>query len=503
MTTLLCILDGLGMNPDSYGNAVCQAKTPNLTKLWNENPHATLVTHGERVGLPAGQMGNSEVGHMNIGAGRVVEQWLAKINRELRQDLLPTNVAYKNFLTATKDSKQLHLFGLCSNGGVHSHYEHLLLMLKRLRKDTPATIIVHCITDGRDTPPESSPKFVARIEEALLEIGNAHIGSIVGRFYAMDRDKRWDRIKLAYDLYTMGEGLKFTSSFEALKASHDRGGTDEFIEPVSLGAYTIHPSDGFLFWNLREDRVREIVSALCIENFSGFERSMPIPKRDTVLCFTEYDHTFKLPYLFEPQPLNNHLGETVSKAGLKQIRIAETEKYPHVTYFMNSGTEPPYPGEDRKMAASPRDVKTYDEKPEMAAFEITEMVLSALEAQYDLIVVNYANCDMVGHSGNLEAAVKAVETVDTCLGTVMAKLNARGGNAVIIADHGNAELMINYSDETPYTAHTTFPVPIIVTGSKNTAALLDDGALCDVAPTVLALLKIPQPAEMTGRSLLK
>lgn len=502
--TVLCILDGFGLNPDTYGNAVLNAKTPNFHKLWNENPHATLVTHGERVGLPAGQMGNSEVGHMNIGAGRVVEQPLVRIGRELREDNLPKFPQYTQFLAATKSSKQIHLIGLCSNGGVHSHYEHLMLLVKRLRKDTDATLLLHLITDGRDTPPESSQKFIETLEHVTSKIPGVHIASICGRFHAMDRDKRWERTQAAYDVITFGKGLKFQSALEAVKTSHARGVTDEFIEASSLGDYEMLPDDGVIFWNFREDRMRQIVSSICVSSLDGFTRARPIPSRERVLCFTEYDHTFGLPFLFEPQSLQNHLGEAVSKAGLTQLRVAETEKYPHVTYFFNAGIETPYPGEERTMVPSPRDVLTYDQKPEMSADGVTEVTLNALDSKkYNLIVVNFANCDMVGHTGIQEAAIKAVETVDTCLGKVADKVKSLNGHLLIIADHGNAELMINYSDETPHTAHTTFPVPVILVGGPVGITLRDDGALCNVAPTLLSLLKVSQPPEMTGVSLIK
>lgn len=502
-TTLLCILDGFGINPDTYGNAIRQAKTPNFTSLWSSSPHATLVTHGERVGLPAGQMGNSEVGHLNIGAGRVVEQWLVRIGRLLAEDALPSIKSYQSFIAKNRESKTVHFFGLCSNGGVHSHYEHLLSILARFRKDLTAQFVLHLITDGRDTPPQSGAKFIDRVRSEVAKIPNCTIGSICGRFYAMDRDKRWERIKKAYNLYKKADGVKRTDPVTALHESYAQGITDEFVEPISMGNFAVKPEDGFVFWNFREDRMREVVSALCLESFEGFQRTTPLPSPDRVLCFTEFDHSFHLPYLFEPQSLEMHLGETVSKAGLKQLRVAETEKYPHVTYFLNGGVETQYPGEDRKLVPSPRDVKTYDEKPEMSAHGVKDIVLEALRSkQYELIIVNFANCDMVGHTGVLPAAIKAVETVDTCLGEIITELQAQNGNAVIIADHGNAELMVNYSDGTPFTAHTTFPVPVIVIGAPQKTALWDEGALCDIAPTILDLMKLPKPSAMAGRSLL-
>lgn len=500
--TLLCILDGFGLNPDTFGNAVKQAKTPNFTKLWNTYPHATLVTHGERVGLPAGQMGNSEVGHLNIGAGRVVEQWLVRIGRLLREDALPSIDSYRNFIAHTAESKTIHVIGMCSSGGIHSQQEHLYFLLHRLRKDTKAKIVIHAVTDGRDTPPESGSSYIEELLQKIAKIENCSLGSICGRFYAMDRDKRWDRTKRAYKLYKRADGKKRTDPIAAIHESYAQGTTDEFIEPISLGDFAAGADDGYLFFNFREDRMRQIVSALCIETFEGFERTSPRPPRDKVLCFTDYDASFHLPYLFEPQSLQMHLGETVSKAGKTQIRIAETEKYPHVTYFLNGGVETQYSSEERKLAPSPRDVKTYDLKPEMAAFEVLKLATDAVQSKkYDLIVVNFANADMVGHTGNLDAAIKAIETVDSCLGTLIDELMKASGRAIIFADHGNAELMVNYTTGAPHTAHTTFPVPVIVIGAPQGTHLFDEGALCDIAPTALKLMGIAQPQEMTGRSL--
>ncbi len=501
--TLLCILDGFGLNPNPVGNAVHHAKKPVYDSLIASCPHATLVTYGERVGLPAGQMGNSEVGHLNLGAGREVEQWLLRISRALSGPFLRESQQYKTFLGATATSKRIHVVGLYSTGGVHSHSEHLELLLARLNQDVQsAEIVLHLISDGRDVSPTSFEKDLSRLLGEIEKYPRCSIGSICGRFYAMDRDKRWERVQVAYDAIVLGKGTLTHDLLGYVKESYGRGVTDEFLEPAVTSPLPLGPDDGFVFFNFREDRMREIVAALCVPEFQGFARSAPVPARERVLCFTDYDHTFHLPALFEQVEIRNHIGEVLSKAALKQLRVAETEKYPHVTYFFNGGIEKSYDGEERKMVPSPRDVKTYDQKPEMSAFGVAEMVVEGISSgSYDFIVVNFANCDMVGHTGVLEAGIKAVETADTCLGQILAALKDAGGQAVIIADHGNAEQMVNYEDGSPHTAHTTYPVPVIVVGAPEVKALRTDGALCDVAPTLLKMMNIPQPAEMTGRSL--
>lgn len=502
-TTLLCILDGFGLNPNPVGNAVHLAHTPNFDRLYAECPTTTLVTCGERVGLPAGQMGNSEVGHLNIGAGRVVEQWLVRIGRELRGDFLDRTPEFKNFLAQTKDSGALHLIGLYSDGGVHSHLEHLQLLIKKLARSTKTKIVLHLITDGRDTGPQQARAKVAALEHFIKDFPQCTIATVIGRFYAMDRDKRWERVRKAYDAFTGAVTDKAQSASAWIAASYEKGITDEFIEPAVITSNPIRNGDGVIFWNFREDRMREIVGALCVKDFPGFERPAPTVPTERVLCFTDYDHTYHLPFLFAPIEIKNHIGELLSGLGLKQLRVAETEKYPHVTYFFNGGVEKEYQGEDRKLVPSPRDVKTYDLKPEMSAHGVTEIVLEGLRSrQYDFIVVNLANCDMVGHTGVLDAAIKAVETVDECLGQMAAELAAQDGHGIVIADHGNAEQMINYEDGTPHTAHTTFPVPLIALGyTRGAITLKDGGALCDVAPTLLKMMNVPQPPEMTGKSL--
>jgi 2,3-bisphosphoglycerate-independent phosphoglycerate mutase len=502
-TTLLCVLDGFGLNPNPVGNAVAQAKKPNIDALFAKYPNSTLTTFGEAVGLPAGQMGNSEVGHLNVGAGRVVEQWLLRISRALSGPFLASSSVYQSFISATKPSKAIHVVGLYSTGGVHSHSEHLKLLLKRLRADnSSAEIVLHLISDGRDVSPNAFLNDLTDLLETIKGASKITLGSVCGRFYAMDRDKRWERVKLAYDAIACAEGATVTDFIQYVKDSYARGTTDEFLEPAVSGNHPIREGDGLVFFNFREDRMREIVAALCTSSFASFERKAPIPDAAHILCFTEYDHTYHLPYLFEQLEIKNHLGETVAKAGLEQLRVAETEKYPHVTYFLNGGVEQPYAGEDRKLVPSPRDVKTYDMKPEMSAFGVTELVVDGIRSgKYSLIVVNFANCDMVGHTGVVEAGIKAVETVDTCLGQILSALQQAGGRALVIADHGNAEQMINYQDGTPHTAHTTYPVPVILVGVSGNPKMRDGGALCDVAPTVLKMMGLPQPEEMTGKSL--
>jgi 2,3-bisphosphoglycerate-independent phosphoglycerate mutase len=506
-TTLLCILDGLGLNPNPVGNAVAQARKPCLDRLLTEQPNATLITCGERVGLPDGQMGNSEVGHLNIGAGRVVEQWLLRINRALAGAYLAESETYRTFREKTKDSAALHVVGLFSDGGVHSHSDHLTLLLRRLVADFGGTIYLHLITDGRDTSPQRAAEQVAELQAELAALPapeRCRIATISGRFYTMDRDKRWERTKRGYDAIVQGQGNGASDPVAYIAQSYAGGTTDEFIEPAIFDYAGAGPGDGIIFWNFRADRMRQIVRTLCVADFDGWDRGAPPFPPARTLTFTEYDATFGLPYLFEEMTILNHLGETVSQRGLRQLRVAESEKYPHVTYFFNGGIETPYAGEERRLVPSPRDVRTYDEKPQMSAPEVAEVVVEAVASgEFDLIVVNFANCDMVGHTGVLEAAIKAVETVDGCLGRILDTLSTAGGQAVIIADHGNAEQMIHYEDGTPHTAHTLYPVPVVLFGTPPGIGVADGGALCDVAPTVLELMGIPQPAEMTGQSLLR
>lgn len=501
-TTLLVVLDGFGLNPNPVANAVHLAKKPTFDQLVAASPNATLVTYGEAVGLPAGQMGNSEVGHLNIGAGRVIEQWLLRISRGLAGDFLNQSKSYSTFKANTAASPAIHVVGLYSSGGVHSHLEHAKLLISRLRLDYNGKICVHLITDGRDVSPNAFKADLADFLQWLQPLPNTVLASICGRFFAMDRDKRWERVEKAYRAIVTGEGADASRPLEFVESSYSSGTTDEFLEPAIVNRSPIGPDDGIVFWNFREDRMREIVGAVCVDDFTGFDRPQPPVSASRVLGCTEYDHTYHLPYLFEQLSIKNHLGDVVAAAGMKQLRVAETEKYPHVTYFMNGGIEPPCPGEERKMVPSPRDVKTYDLKPEMSAAGVTELVTTALASkEYDLIVVNLANCDMVGHTGSLEAATKAVEVADSCLGLMLQELRKVNGRAIVIADHGNAEQMMNYQDGTPHTAHTTYPVPVIVVGMPGVTRLRSDGALCDVAPTILKMMDLEQPSEMSGKSL--
>jgi 2,3-bisphosphoglycerate-independent phosphoglycerate mutase len=501
---VLCILDGFGLNPREDGNAVVQANTPVLDRLLRECPRSTLVTCGERVGLPSGQMGNSEVGHLNIGAGRVIEQWLLRISNALRGNFLQESKSYGNFIHNIRDSRALHLIGLYSDGGVHSHRGHLHLLLDRVTQDFSGNIYLHIITDGRDVAPESAFAQLAELEVFVERYPTVSIKTLCGRFYAMDRDRRWERVRKAYDVIVSGKGAAASSPCEYVKASYTAQITDEFLEPARFGEYEgVSPGDAALFWNFREDRMREIGKALVVPEFEGFPRDRVPFERERTLGFTEYDHSFHIPYLFDQLLIENHLGEALSKAGVRQLRVAETEKYAHVTYFFNGGIEKEYIGEDRHLVPSPRDVKTYDEKPEMSARAVTDAVVDGMNSgKYRFIVVNFANCDMVGHTGSLPAAIKAVETVDECVGRLVDTASKSGWQLLILADHGNAEQMIHYEDGTPHTAHTTFPVPVILFGNPEKRTLRDGGALCDIAPTVLELLQIPQPKEMTGKSLL-
>ena len=498
---LLCILDGFGLNPSPVGNAIAQARKPNLDRLFASCPNASLVTHGEKVGLPEGQMGNSEVGHLNIGAGRVVEQSLLRISRALAGNYLDRSAEFQSFLKATNNAKAIHLVGLFSDGGVHSHSEHLYLMLRGLHQRYQGKIVVHLITDGRDTSPNRSGEQIAEIQQVMKELPRVCLGSIIGRFYAMDRDKRWDRVEQGYKTIALAEGPRTEDPAAWIKSCYARGITDEFLDPAVITPSPFDPSDGIIFYNFRADRAREIVSATCLQDFPHFKRPLPAFASEKVLCFCEYDASYKLPVLFPALTVSNHLGELLSGIGMTQLRTAETEKYPHVTYFFNGGVEKQYPGEDREMIPSPREVKTYDLKPEMSALPVKDLVVkNLLSGKYDLVVVNFANCDMVGHTGVIPAAIKAVETVDTCVGEISAALQQMGGKGLIIADHGNADHMLN-SDNSTNTEHSLNPVPIIMLGTEASVKLSTDGSLCDVAPTLLKMMGLKQPAEMTGRAL--
>ena len=494
---ILMILDGWGKAPAGPDNAVTAARTPVLDGLFASCPHALLECSGLAVGLPEGQMGNSEVGHTNIGAGRVVYQELTRITKSIRDgDFFENPVLLEAVRRAKERNGTVHLMGLLSDGGVHSHIDHLFALLELCRREGVQPC-VHSFLDGRDTPPESGRGYLRQLEQRLAETGGC-MGVVAGRFYAMDRDKRWDRLQLAYDALVSGRAPQAESAEAAITASYEAGVTDEFFRPVMIrGGQTVRPQDSVIFFNFRPDRARELTRALCDDAFDGFSRENGAVKPHFV-CFTQYDAA--MPHVevaFRPEVLTHIFGEWISRHGLTQLRIAETEKYAHVTFFFNGGEERTFPGEDRALIPSPK-VATYDLQPEMSAFAVAEECVRRIESdRYDVIILNFANCDMVGHTGVFSAAVRAVETVDTCVGRVLAAIAQAGGRAIITADHGNAECM--EKDGIPFTQHTTNPVPVLLVGGGET---IHDGALCDLAPTMLALLGLPQPPEMTGHSLL-
>jgi len=500
--TGLVVLDGWGLNSRREGNAVALARTPVMDRLLATHPHATLVTCGESVGLPPGQMGNSEVGHLNLGAGRIVYQDLTRIDEAIRDGSLARNPVFRAALARAAKSGTLHFIGLLSPGGVHSHERHLIALLGYAAEAGVRRMRVHAFTDGRDTAPRSAGASVALLTQALLAVPGAAIATVSGRFYAMDRDKRWDRTERAFRALVLGEGMEAASGEEAVAAAYVRGESDEFIQPTVIRGADglIRDGDTVIAFNFRPDRMRQISRALADPAFDVFPRQR-VPGNLEYVCMTEYDETFPFPVICRDEPLRRTVGEVVSEAGIRQLRIAETEKYAHVTYFLNGSEETPFAGEDRALIPSPK-VTTYDQKPEMSALEVTAELERRLADPngYGFFVLNFANADMVGHTGVIEAAVRAVETVDTCLGRVVEAVRARGGIALVTADHGNAEQMIDEATGGPHTAHTLNPVPILAVGG--TPYPLRDGILADVAPTLLELMGLPQPAEMTGRSLL-
>jgi len=505
---LLMILDGWGINPNPAHNAVAMADTPNLTRLLADYPHVPVRTSGMAVGLPEGQMGNSEVGHLNIGAGRIVYQELTRVTKSIDDGDFFSNPVLLDCIRTTKAAGgRLHLSGLLSDGGVHSHNTHLYALLELAKKEGLQDVFVHCLLDGRDTPPQSGADYLAQLEAEIVHIGCGKIATVMGRYYAMDRDSRWDRVAKAYNAMVHGLGDMCVSAKDVIEQSYASRIYDEFVVPAVIceqGAPVgqVRDGDGFIFFNFRSDRAREITRALALADFDGFERGY-WPKLAGYVCLTEYDATFGLPIAFASSELSNILGGVVADAGLKQLRIAETEKYAHVTFFFNGGVEIPFPGEDRALIPSPKEVATYDLKPEMSAFQVTDKLLRLLDQDlYDVIILNFANCDMVGHTGIESAAVRAVETVDACAGRIVAKVRELGGAVLITADHGNAEQMQDESGE-PFTAHTTNPVwLVLVDDSRKGARLREGGRLADIAPTMLKMLGIAQPREMTGESLL-
>ena len=498
--TMLMILDGFGKNPSNEGNAVANAKKPNIDKLMLTCPTAEVYASGPSVGLPEGQMGNSEVGHTNIGAGRIVYQELTRITKSIEDgDFFSIKEFADAIENCKKNNSKLHIMGLLSDGGVHSHERHLYGLLELAKRKDFENVYVHCFLDGRDTLPASGEGYIQKLEEKMKEKGIGKIATLSGRFYAMDRDKRWERVKKCYDALVNAEGEKYTSAIEAIESSYQKEVFDEFVEPAVIGnGAKIEDGDSVIFYNFRPDRAREITRALVDPEFDGFEaKKMNL----YFVTMTDYDSTMPNVHVaFKPEDLKNTYGEYVSNKGLTQLRIAETEKYAHVTFFFNGGVEEPFKGEDRILVPSPK-VETYDMKPEMSAYEVTDKVVEAINSEkYDTIILNFANPDMVGHTGNLEAAEKAIEAVDECVGKIIDALNKHNGVALITADHGNAEQMIDYKTGEPFTSHTTNPVPLILYGMEDVK--IKDGKLADLAPTMLDIMNLEKPKEMTGESLL-
>jgi len=500
-------LDGFGINPRKEGNAVANASKPNLDALLRDYPNSRLSMSGVDVGLPAGQMGNSEVGHMILGAGRIVYQDLTLIHKDIDEGKFFENKILLDALRKTKESSgRLHLMGLLGDGGVHSHQRHMEAILEMARRERVGNVYLHLFLDGRDTPPNSAEQFMLDLNEKLKGYPNVKIATVSGRYYAMDRDKRWDRVEKAYLCLTEGTGKKAGSALDAIGNSYKEKITDEFVLPTTINGAVpeglIRAGDGVIFFNFRADRARELTRALTEVDFKEFPRRRRI-ELATYTTMTQYDETFKVPVAYPPREIRKILGEVASQAGVRQLRIAETEKYAHVTYFFNGGEEKKFPGEERILIPSPRDVATYDLKPEMSAREVTEAMVKYLrEQEVGLVIANYANADMVGHTGNFEAAVKAVEVIDECLGRVVDAALGKKGKVVITADHGNIEQLIDYDTGMPHTAHTTNLVPVILVDDERKKCRLKQGTAIDVAPTVLQLLKLTPPSEMTGKSLI-
>lgn len=500
---VLIIMDGYGIAPKSEGNAVTKADKPNLDKIFSENPYTTIGASGMAVGLPDGQMGNSEVGHTNMGAGRIVYQDLTRITKSIQDgDFYENEVLLDAMENVKKNNSALHIMGLLSDGGVHSFNGHLYALLELAKKQNVEKVFMHAFMDGRDVPPASGKDFIAACLDKMKEIGVGKIATVEGRYYAMDRDTNWDRVEKAYSAMVYGEGNHSCCAVKAMEDSYADGVTDEFVVPVVIdGAEPVKAGDSIIFINFRPDRAREITRTFVDPDFEGFERRngmFPV----NFVCMTEYDATMpNVEIAFKSQELNNTFGEYLASLGKTQLRIAETEKYAHVTFFFNGGIEEPYEGEDRVLVASPK-VATYDLQPEMSAPEVCEKVVDRIKSgKYDAVILNFANCDMVGHTGVFDAAVKAVETVDTCVGKVVEAVKEMGGITVITADHGNADKMINEEDGSPFTAHTTNLVPLCVVG-YDCKLKQQGGKLSDIVPTMLEMMNIPQPKEMTGVSLI-
>lgn len=505
----LFIMDGYGINPETKGNAIYAANAGVIKKLQENYPHTQLGASGEDVGLPDGQMGNSEVGHLNIGAGRIIRQELSRITYEIKTGEFFENPEFVSVMDDVKNNgKKLHLYGLLSSGGVHSHISHLFALLEMAKKRGLKEVYVHCFMDGRDVSPTSGVEFIKELQAEIDKIGVGKIATLAGRYYAMDRDNRWDRVEKAYNALTLGEGVKADCPIAAIEQSYKDGVTDEFVLPAKIYENgkplgLIEKGDGIIFFNFRPDRAREITRAFTEPEFGGFERKSGYLAPDYV-CFTEYDATFShVKVAFKKPHYKNTLSEYLSSKGHKHLKIAETEKYAHVTFFFNGSVEAPTALEDRILVPSPK-VATYDLKPEMSAFEVTDKVLEAINSdKYDVIILNYANCDMVGHTGVFEAAVKAVQTVEGCMDKIVNAVLAKGGSALITADHGNADKMIDENGE-PFTAHTTNPVPFILVSEKfKNVKLRPHGILADIAPTLLEVMGEEIPAEMSGKSLIE
>ena len=505
---VLMILDGYGLNDKVEGNAIAQAKTPVMDQLMKECPWVRGNASGMAVGLPEGQMGNSEVGHLNMGAGRIVYQELTRITKEIQDGTFFENPALvKAVENCKKNGSALHLMGLLSDGGVHSHNTHLYALLELARRHGLEKVFVHCFLDGRDTPPASGKEYAEALNKEMEKIGVGRIASVMGRYYAMDRDNNYDRVKLAYDAMTKGEGLTAACGICAIQESYDRKETDEFVKPTVVvedgkPVATVQDGDSVIFFNFRPDRAREITRAFCDDDFKGFDRGAR--RQITYVCFSDYDPTIpNKDVAFHKIAVTNTFGEWLAANNLKQARIAETEKYAHVTFFFNGGVEAPNPGEDRILVNSPKDVATYDLKPQMSAPEVCEKLCAAIRSdKYDVIVINFANPDMVGHTGVLPAAIKAIETVDECVGKAVAAVKEVGGVMFIGADHGNAEQLIDYETGEPHTAHTTNQVPFVLVNYDEGYGLREGGCLADIIPTLIEIMGMKQPAEMTGKSLL-
>ncbi|MBE6935742.1 MAG: 2,3-bisphosphoglycerate-independent phosphoglycerate mutase [Ruminococcaceae bacterium] len=499
---ILIIMDGFGVNADQKGNAVYAAKTPNLDRIFASNPYTTIGASGMDVGLPDGQMGNSEVGHTNIGAGRVVYQELTRITKSIMDGDFFENEAFMGAVeNCKKNGTALHLIGLMSDGGVHSHNTHLWGLLELAKRNGLEKVYIHCITDGRDVPPQSGLDFVAECVKKCEEIGAGQVATVMGRYYAMDRELKWDRVGQAYAAMVYGEGVKNADPVAAIQASYDEGVTDEFIKPVVCTDATISENDSVIFYNFRPDRAREITRSFVDEAFDGFERKAFFPLY--YVCMTQYDASMPNVHIaFSPKRIDMPFGEVVSKLGMKQLRIAEYTKYAHVTYFFNGGEETVFEGEDRVMIDSPN-VPTYDLQPEMSAYTVTDEVIDRINSgKYGAIILNYANCDMVGHTGVMDAAVASVEAVDTCVGRVVDRMLELGGIAVITADHGNAEQMLDADGVTPFTAHTTNLVPFCICGAGEMELRKEGGKLADIVPTMFDLMGIEKPAQMDGQSII-